>query len=315
MFVFSAVLKVPRSRPETGTAHDSEDIDDDHILDKGFSESPSCLPSGLTYSDSDSAEYSSTGSLPSFSSFRKASEGMKWSPETAHASMCLSLPPEIREKVSTYTPTAQGNALSRSSSKRASPNLSPQRPLAPVFSIFIISEHPWSLHSISHHIRMTLPKTVPHHIELATSYSECLARLDKENSVYFTHLVINLPDHNEIIALLGHVQTSEAYQKTTFLVLTNPVQRTAILDGATECCNILDKRLRFIGKPIKPSRFGVFFDPDKERDASMDRHRDTAQQVVESQRRVFMEMEKDVGNKGHRVLLVEDNPVNQKVCR
>jgi CheY-like chemotaxis protein len=72
-------------------------------------------------------------------------------------------------------------------------------------------------------------------------------------------------------------------------------------------------RLQFIYKPIKPSRFGVIFDPANERDASTDRNRDSAQQVVESQKRVFSQMEKEVGNKGYRVLLVEDNRVNQKV--
>jgi CheY-like chemotaxis protein len=71
--------------------------------------------------------------------------------------------------------------------------------------------------------------------------------------------------------------------------------------------------LQFIYKPIKPSRFGDIFDPTKERDASMDRYRDSAQQVVETQKRAFSRLEHEVGNKGYKVLLVEDNSVNQKV--
>jgi len=84
------------------------------------------------------------------------------------------------------------------------------------------------------------------------------------------------------------------------------------MQGGADVCDHLGLRLRFIYKPIKLSRFGVIFDPANERDASMDRNRDSAQQVIESQKRVFSQMEEDVGNKGYRVLLVEDNRVNQK---
>jgi PleD family two-component response regulator len=74
-----------------------------------------------------------------------------------------------------------------------------------------------------------------------------------------------------------------------------------------------DNMVTFIYKPVKPSRFAVIFDPNKMRDLSIDRNRSTAQQMVENQKASYQEIERRMGNKGYKVLLVEDNPVNQKV--
>jgi len=57
----------------------------------------------------------------------------------------------------------------------------------------------------------------------------------------------------------------------------------------------------------------VIFDPDKERDLSTDRNRSSAQQQVANQKQNYLDVGKRLGNKGLKVLLVEDNIVNQKV--
>ena len=74
-----------------------------------------------------------------------------------------------------------------------------------------------------------------------------------------------------------------------------------------------ENSVTFISKPVKPSRFAVIFDPNKVQDLSIDRNPSTAQQMVESQKASYQEIERRMGNKGYKVLLVEDNPVNQKV--
>ncbi|KAF8434425.1 hypothetical protein BGX38DRAFT_162901 [Terfezia claveryi] len=320
IFYFSARLKVNPNREEANTGP-AEDIEDDHILDKGFTETSPTNPSGGEYGDTDVLGDEAGEENPVYSDFVSTSERIHGQPSLGNSQvdshpLWHSRPPEIQDKVKTYIPTVgkgPEDSAPGSLARKGSGDFVKAAP--PEFSILIVSKHPWSLHSISHHIRMTLPKTSPHHIELASTYEECLERLNAERPVKLTHIVLNLPDQAEVIALLRHIHSLKDHASTSLLVLTNPLPRASIIEGAAKQLEDMGEgnRIQIINKPIKPSRFGSIFDPDKERDASTDRNRDSAQQVVETQKRVFTEMEKDVGNKGHRVLLVEDNPVNQKV--
>lgn len=227
-------------------------------------------------------------------------------------SMRLSIPADAERKREACAPlSVMGGFLP----KEPMPKEIPPEPgvTPPMFSILIVSEQPYSRIAIAHHINITLPKNIPNRITTASNFSECKDYISGDGPVVFTHIVVNLPDHAEVIPLISQILSSPAHSSTTMLILTNPTQRTAVMQGAAQDCDQMGPRLQFIYKPIKPSRFGVVFDPANERDASMDRNRDSAQQVVETQKRVFSQMEREVGNRGHRVLLVEDNRVNQKV--
>ncbi|RPA92688.1 hypothetical protein L873DRAFT_1831024 [Choiromyces venosus 120613-1] len=278
-------------------------------------------PPALTFSEghssaapsSASSDPSSTASIRSTGSAVGQLHGLPIRSPSDPASMRLSLPTGVQQKHMAYTPAQPER---RNSSDYHCPPIDSELGRAispPMFSILIVSEQYYSRVAIAHHIKVTLPKGIPNQITAVSKFSECKDLIGGEDPVVFTHVVINLPEHLEIIELLTMLLNSSIHSQTTTLVLTNPTQRTAVMQGAANECDHLGSRLQFIYKPIKPSRFGVIFDPANERDASMDRNRDSAQQVVESQKRVFSQMEKEVGNKGHRVLLVEDNRVNQKV--
>lgn len=73
------------------------------------------------------------------------------------------------------------------------------------------------------------------------------------------------------------------------------------------------RRVQFIQKPVKPSRMAVIFDPEKSRELSTDHNQQSAQQIALSQKKVFDEMTRRIGNKDIKVLLVEDNKINQMV--
>jgi CheY-like chemotaxis protein len=220
--------------------------------------------------------------------------------------MRLALPSDVQQK---YDAMESASATNQQS---AEAELG-KAVVPPMFSILIVSEQPFSRIAISHHIKVTLPKNIPNSIMCIENFSGCRDLVAGEDPVVFTHLVISLPDYTEIIALINCLLGNPIHSQTTVLALTNPTQRQAILQHAPGACDELGTRLQFIYKPIKPSRFGDVFDPAKERDASMDRYRDSAQQVVETQKKVFNNLEHEVGNKGYKVLLVEDNRVNQKV--
>lgn len=190
---------------------------------------------------------------------------------------------------------------------------------APLFSILIICPQTHSREATTKHIEMTLPKDNPHQITAVASVDEARRLIGGEDPVFFTHVVVNLPTPEQIIELMDEVQRSTMIGRgVTFLILSDSVQRQAVLKqvAGTQYEDILsENRVTYIYKPVKPSRFAVIFDPAKERDLSIDRNRSTAEQLVENQKQSYLEVEKRMGNKGYKVLLVEDNLVNQKVLQ
>jgi CheY-like chemotaxis protein len=195
-----------------------------------------------------------------------------------------------------------------------------KQPPPPMFSILIICPQTHSREATTKHIEMTLPKNIPHQITAAASVEEAHSFFRGEAPVRFTHIVVNLPSPEEIISLMDKVSQSESTTlgHTTILILSDSVQRQAVskLVAGTKYKDILgESRVTYIYKPVKPSRFAVIFDPAKERDLSIDHNRSTAQRLVEDQRQSYVDMERRMGGKGYKVLLVEDNPVNQKVLQ
>ncbi|KAJ4255613.1 hypothetical protein NW762_009610 [Fusarium torreyae] len=193
---------------------------------------------------------------------------------------------------------------------------SPEDFRPPMYSILIICPQFHSREATTQHIEMTLPKDVPHQITALASVEEAQTLIGGEDPIKFTHIVINLPSAEAIIGLMDDITRSQTIDKTTILVLSDSVQRQAVIKLAanTKYEQLLsDSLVTFIYKPVKPSRFAVIFDPNKMRDLSIDRNRSTAQQMVENQKASYQEIERRMGNKGYKVLLVEDNPVNQKV--
>lgn len=186
----------------------------------------------------------------------------------------------------------------------------------PMYSILIICPQFYSREATTQHIEMTLPKDVPHQITAIATVEEAQELIGGDDPIKFTHIVINLGSPEAVVSLMHRIIKSQKAEKTIILVLSDSVQRQVVLKlaGNKPYEQLLTQNsVTFIYKPVKPSRFAVIFDPDKMRDLSIDRNRSTAQRMVENQKASYQEIEKRMGNKGYRVLLVEDNPVNQKV--
>jgi hypothetical protein len=137
-----------------------------------------------------------------------------------------------------------------------------------------------------------------------------------DDPVRFTHIVLVLHDITEVIAIMDQILSSPAQEKTSIILVSDPARKKELLKEAP----IYDYdqlyrngRLQFVYRPLKPSKFAAIFDPQKERELSTDRNQDTAQQVVYNQKLVFDELKRRLGGKGHKVLLVEDNKINQTV--
>jgi PAS domain S-box-containing protein len=222
------------------------------------------------------------------------------------------------------TPTAGQTDKRRESSI---PTIPPLNRGYTLYSILVISPQMHSREATVAHIEMTLPKNIPHHITALATAAEAEDMITGDDAINFTHVVINLPSPEEVIHLAAQVLKSD---RTRILILSDTVQRQAIVKLAAFDAQLEhalsaqdspdgtaahDHRVTYIYKPVKPSRFAVIFDPAQERDISIDRNRSTAARIVETQKQNYAEMERRMGGKGYRVLLIEDNPVNQKVLK
>ncbi|KAK6503675.1 hypothetical protein TWF481_008678 [Arthrobotrys musiformis] len=235
------------------------------------------------------------------------------------SSMRFSLPVEVQEKVEKAAREKEMEATTTVAVKEEK-GRKKENECCEVekFGILIISFMPFSRLAIESHIRTVLPKKIPAEIKVVKDVDEAKKALLHKDSVggsgiVFSHIVVNVPDYKAITKITKVVCEERRCSSTTMVILTTPIHRTGIIEENPKLYDKMGARVQFIYKPIKPSRLSVIFDPEKQCDASMDRYRHTAQQVVESQKAVFRRMEEEVGNKGHKVLLVEDNPVNQKV--
>ncbi|KAF4125807.1 Signal transduction histidine kinase [Geosmithia morbida] len=202
----------------------------------------------------------------------------------------------------------------RTPSQATPPQESEMRP--PMYSILVICPQKYSREATTQHIEMTLPSDMPHQITALESIEEASKFIGGEDPIKFTHIVINLGSAEAVMDLLDHIVKSQKVDNTTILILSDSVQRQAVMKlavGSPHEKLLVENQVTFIYKPVKPSRFAVIFDPNNVRDLSIDRNRSTAQRVVETQKASYLEIEKRMGNKGYKVLLVEDNPVNQKV--
>ncbi|RFU73019.1 autoinducer 2 sensor kinase phosphatase luxq [Trichoderma arundinaceum] len=186
----------------------------------------------------------------------------------------------------------------------------------PMYLILIICPQTHSREATTQHIEMTLPKDVPYQITAVGTVEEAEKFIGGDEPIRFTHIVINLGEAEAVISVMDQITKSQKMDSTMILILSDSVQRQAVMryaSGTKYEKLFSDKLVNFIYKPVKPSRFAVIFDPDKIRDLSTDWNRSTAQQMLESQKASSLELQKRMGHKGYRVLLVEDNPVNQKV--
>ncbi|KAI1637493.1 hypothetical protein F4809DRAFT_649902 [Biscogniauxia mediterranea] len=274
-----------------------------------ISEAEVISPALASSASSDPSIRSTRSQTTTRSSVSSVNVGLVHFSEAAKASgqdlsqMTLEMPPgKLSPKIA---PTPDGTKFA--------PSLDQFRP--PMYSILIICPQKYSREATTKHIETTLPKDVPHQITAMANVSEAESLIGGHESVTFTHIVLNLSSAEEIIGVIDRIMTSSG-GKPSVLVLSDSVQRQSVLRLASDPGHqqlIAEKRIIFVYKPVKPSRFAVIFDPARERDMSIDLNRSNAAQMVENQKQNYIDVEKRIGNKGYKVLLVEDNTVNQKV--
>jgi CheY-like chemotaxis protein len=186
----------------------------------------------------------------------------------------------------------------------------------PMYSILVVAPLRYSRQATVQHIEKTLPNNVPHQITSRETMAECKEMLTRNDPVVFSHVVLVLKEVQDIITFMNEILSTPAHSTTTIVIITDLAQKRSIIEqaqGHDYKSLEAESRLLFVFKPLKPSRFAIIFDPQRGREMSKDRNQDSAQQVAYNQKQVFAELSARLGKKDKRVLLVEDNRVNQMV--
>lgn len=311
-FTFTARFKLPTADDRPQHLHTlSEDSssgstrEKKHFFGRGLVTSPGELSLG----ERTPAESSGSSELSMTSSIRAARRSMKSSTSSMDsigriASLDFSLPseplctdkPDILEPVLSYTPEA----------------LHP-----PIYSILIVCPQEHTRRTTEAHIQQILPKSIP--AQLATSGDIVASNnlMSGDQPINFTHVVLQLNDTAHILTFMDLVFNSKKFPQTCIVIITDQAQQAGIMRGASNFnCDLLHvtRRLHFLLKPSKPPKFAKIFDPKQESDLSKDHSRANRVENVGIQRQAFKKFRDTLGDRGIRVLAVEDNKLNMKVC-
>jgi hypothetical protein len=207
-------------------------------------------------------------------------------------------------------------------------------PAAPIPArALIVSEWTYSRDVAIKHIETLLAEHYKdiEQMDVCHSHVEALQILTNPDKLSYSWIVINLSMQQHILPLIRHIATSPNHKDAITIVLTTHMQRSTIFDGASdEQDRSLFDNCEFVFKPLKRSKIQQLFPSCASPSSSSgdhslgsnatvgrkrslrSRHLPPAQQLVAGQQEVFQRMMAEVGNRGHRVLLVEGKASKKK---
>lgn len=234
---------------------------------------------------------------------------------TAHAPPAApsSLQPQINSKDGAtsapvrLTPPPHGSS-SPSRLSIGSPPASPQGPL----SIIILCPLNHTRKATKQHIEQVVPYEIPFTITTLPDIDEWKDMMQSGSKTPCTHLVLNLPATDDILEVIQHVSESESGTAPVVVIISDLYQKRQISTRVKELA-ATGKQVFIVPKPVKPSAFSTIFDPDSKRELSKDRNQDMAREINNNFKTVSKMVKEVLGNKGYRILLVEDDETNRDV--
>lgn len=128
-----------------------------------------------------------------------------------------------------------------------------------------------------------------------------------------THLVLNLPAADDFLDILQYVSEFEPNSAPVVVIISDLYQKRQISTRVKELA-ATGKQVFIVPKPVKPFSFSTIFDPSSKRELSKDRNQDMAREINNNFKSMSKLVKEVLGNKGYRILLVEDDETNRDVC-
>ena len=242
--------------------------------------------------------------------------------ESHIAAMKLQLPSHLRSGSSSDLESIESSSLAKKTSSGSAsgliPAAEPESFRPPMLSILIVCPQENTRRTTQEHIKRILPKSIPAKVTAQGNVAASLEMIVGGDPVTFTHIVLQLSSPKEVLGFMDSILNSISYPHTCIVVVTDQTQKLAITEGAPGFNYPqleVDDRLRFIMKPARPHKFAKIFDPDQENAQSNDdKTREEAREKIRLQKEAFKLFKEVLGDKGIRVLAVEDNHLNMDVC-
>ncbi|EER26624.1 Histidine Kinase A (phosphoacceptor) domain containing protein [Coccidioides posadasii C735 delta SOWgp] len=188
-----------------------------------------------------------------------------------------------------------------------------ERPPHPsTYSVLIICPFDYAREAIKQHIEQVVPLDVPVNVTSILDLDDWKELINNNERPIFTHLVLNLPDVDDIKEIMRNVLQFEAARSPTVVIAADAYMKRGLSDFISEFVSAGRKGF-ILPKPLKPSTFSAIFDPLSKRELSKDRNQATARAMDDSFKTMSKIVKEMIGNKGHRVLLVEDDETNRAV--
>ncbi|KAL2854935.1 hypothetical protein BJY01DRAFT_257328 [Aspergillus pseudoustus] len=180
------------------------------------------------------------------------------------------------------------------------------------YSILILCPLENTRKAITQHIEQVVPHEIPYSINSFPDVEDWKDSADFESGAPITHLVLNLPNVDEVVEVINFVGTRELENAPALVIISDLYQKRRVTSNIKELSST-GKRVFIVPKPVKPSAFSPIFDPNNRRDLSKDRNQDTAREINNNFKTMSKMVKEVIGNKGYRVLLVEDDETNRMV--
>ncbi|KAK1141089.1 hypothetical protein N8T08_009364 [Aspergillus melleus] len=219
------------------------------------------------------------------------------STDTLHPLVQSSIPSEEPPVSSTAAPT-QGKPE----------GMKPQDP----YSILILCPMDNTRKAIKQHIEQVVPHEIPFSITSTPDIEDWRDFFNDGSGSKLSHLVLNLPNVDDVLDVMNYVSECDPASAPALVLISDLYQKRQINSRIKELSSS-GRRVYTVPKPVKPSAFSAIFDPDNQRDLSKDRNQDMAREINNNFKTMSKMVKEVIGNKGYRVLLVEDDETNRMV--